>query len=318
MFEDCLPAPKKDGRPAGDKVVAVLVALFFHILLGLAVYHGRFTVKIISFGKEEVRNVVIVPPLKVTIPKVVGGRGLVSEPVARPLEGSGLPAGTGRPAGPRQNTAKPEPQIEGPAGEPGRPPGEAAPPAGAGTAVPSLSSKFDQMMANRPRAAGDSGLTIVLAPPGTPPGPPGIGGGAPLPDFSKYGRGAPGGLGGGGYGTERGGGGSGPGGRQRVGISIPLKGYNLLPWASVVVDRIQRYWVLPSVYELPVDAKISLIVVIKKSGELDSIEILEGTSIEVLDRAALEAIRAGLPFPALPADFPGDLLEITFEFAYND
>jgi hypothetical protein len=109
MFEDCLPAPKKDGRPAGDKVVAVLAALFFHILLGLAVYHGRFTVKIISFGKEEVRNVVIVPPLKVTIPKVVGGRGLVSEPVARPLEGGGLPAGGGGGGGPpRPGADQPE------------------------------------------------------------------------------------------------------------------------------------------------------------------------------------------------------------------
>jgi TonB family protein len=85
-----------------------------------------------------------------------------------------------------------------------------------------------------------------------------------------------------------------------------------------VVDRIQRFWNLPAVTDLPDTAKVRLIVVIKKSGELDSIEILEGTSVEVLDRAALEAIRAGLPFPALPADFPGDLLEITFEFVYND
>lgn len=65
-------------------------------------------------------------------------------------------------------------------------------------------------------------------------------------------------------------------------------------------------------------ARISFIVVIKRSGDLESIEILEGTTVEVLDRAALEAIRAGLPFPALPDDFPGDLLEMTFEFVYND
>ena len=101
-------------------------------------------------------------------------------------------------------------------------------------------------------------------------------------------------------------------------MSIALKGYDLLPWASIVIDRLQLNWNLPAVTELPDQAKISMIVVIKKSGELDSIEILEGTTIEVLDRAALEAIRAGLPFPALPADFPGDLLEIIFEFVYND
>ena len=101
-------------------------------------------------------------------------------------------------------------------------------------------------------------------------------------------------------------------------MSIALKGYDLLPWATAVVDRIQLNWALPSVPEVPAGAKISMIVVIKKTGELDSIEILEGTSLEALDRAALEALRASLPFPALPADFPGDLLEINFEFVYND
>jgi len=308
MFEDCLPTPKKNGRPSVDKAVGILISLFVHILLAVAVYHGRFIVKIIPFEKEEVRNVVIVPPLKVTLPKVVGGRGLAPEPVARPGD-EGPPATAGRIAGARQEVATPETVVDAP-------PGEAAAPAGAGSAIPSLSTKYDQMMANRPQPSGESGLTITLAPPGTPEGPPGFRGGAPLPDFSKYGRGAPGGARGA-YGTRGGRGGSGTGSRQRVGISIPLKGYDLLPWASLVVDRIQRYWVLPPVYELPYGAKVRLIVVIKKSGELDSIEILEGTAVEVLDRAALEAVRAGLPFPALPDDFPGDLLEITFEFAYN-
>jgi TonB family protein len=101
-------------------------------------------------------------------------------------------------------------------------------------------------------------------------------------------------------------------------MSIPLKGYDLLPWATIVIDRLQLNWMLPSVPEVPDAARISMIVVIKKTGELDSIEIVEGTSLEPLDRAALEALRASLPFPALPADFPGDLLEISFEFVYND
>ncbi|MCK7482366.1 MAG: TonB C-terminal domain-containing protein [Candidatus Moduliflexus flocculans] len=113
-------------------------------------------------------------------------------------------------------------------------------------------------------------------------------------------------------------GGGGAGGRQRVGMSIPLKNYDLMPWASVVIDRLQVAWVLPAVPEIPDPARIGMIVVIKKTGELDSIEILEGTTVEALDRAALDAIRAALPFPALPGDFPGDLLEIIFEFVYND
>jgi TonB family protein len=306
MFEDCLPAPKKNSRPLRDKAVGVLVTLIFHGLLGVAIYHGRFTVKLLLFEKEEVRAVMIVPPLRVNIPKIVGGRGLTAEPAGLPEEAG--PPGTARPAENvrKKPAAGPETQAEAPPGK--------APPAAAGAAIPSLSSKYQEMI-DKAKPAGESGLTIALAPPGTPPGPPGVGGGTPLPDFSKYDRGA---YGGGGYGGGRGRGGGGTGGRQRVGISIALKGYDLLPWASVVVDRIQRFWNLPAVPELPDTAKVRLIVVIKKNGELDSIEILEGTSVEILDRAALEAIRSGLPFPTLPADFPGDLLEITFEFVYND
>jgi len=308
MFEDYAPAPDKRGRPPRDRAISLLVTLLVHGLLGFLIYYGRFTVKILPFEKrEEVRTVLIVPPLKVSVPKVVGGRGL-SELPGRPPKAAASPAAGQRAEEIRQEPeSPPEAEAGGPAGESGQ---TVAP---TSSAIPSLSSRFQQSLAIH----GKSGLTIPLAPPGTPPAPPGIGGGAPLPDFSKYGRGAPGGAGLG-YGTGGRRGGSGLGGRQRVGISIPLKGYDLLPWASAVVDRIQKYWVLPSVHELPDVARISLIVVIKKSGDLDSIEILEGTGVEVLDRSALEAVRAGLPFPALPVDFPGDLLEITFEFVYND
>jgi TonB family protein len=317
MFEDSFAEPKKERPTPRDRAVGVLVTLLIHGLLGFLVYHYRFTVRILPFAKESVRAVVLVPPLSVALPKVVGGRGLVEVPGP---PGVGQPGPAAEPA----EKAKPEPAAPagqvGPAGEAGQPPGGGAvPPPGSGSAIPSLSSRFQQSIVIH----GKSGLTIPLAPPGTPPGPPGVSGYAPMPDFTKYGRGAyRGGVGGYGTGGSRGGGtggrGSGTGGGQRVGMSIPLKNYDLLPWATAVIDKIQLAWALPAVPEVPEGAKISMIVVIKKTGELDSIEILEGTSVEALDQAALDALRAALPFPALPADFPGDLLEITFEFFYND
>ncbi|MCK7469688.1 MAG: hypothetical protein MZU95_01935 [Desulfomicrobium escambiense] len=80
MFEDILPQPDKNGRPRRDRAMGVLVTVVVHALLGLLVYHGRFTVKILPFGKQQVRSVVIVPPLTVSLPKVVGGRGLADVP----------------------------------------------------------------------------------------------------------------------------------------------------------------------------------------------------------------------------------------------
>jgi len=314
MFEDSFAETKKERPTPRDRAVGILVTVLVHGVLALLVYHYRFTVKILPFAKGSVRTVVIVPPLNAALPKIVGGRGLADVP--------GPPAGGGRPgpAGEPAEKARPvPPDAAGEAGEGGQPAGGAVPPPGSGSAIPSLSSRFQQSLSIH----GKSGLTIPLAPPGTPPGPPGISGYAPMPDFTKLGRGAyRGGVGG--YGTggrgggTGGGGGTGPGSGQRVGMSIPLKNYDLMPWATAVIDKIQMAWVLPAVPEVPEGAKISMIVVIKKTGELDSIEIVEGTSVEALDQAALNALRAALPFPALPADFPGDLLEITFEFFYND
>ena len=308
MFEDSLVKPKAEKPTRRDVAIGVLVTFIFHALLALIIVFGRITVKILPGPKEELHTVIIVPPLKLAIPRVVGGHGLSEVP------GEGRGASGPERALPKPEPVRPEPALPGGAEQPAG--GGAIPPPGSGATIPSLSSRFQQSIA----VHGKSGLTIPLAPPGTPAGPPGIGGGAPMPDFSKFSRGAySGGVGG--YGPAGGraaSGGAGGGGRQRVGMSIPLKGYDLLPWATAVIDRLQLNWALPAVPEVPEAARISMIVVIKKTGELDSIEILEGTSLETLDRAALEAIRASLPFPALPADFPGDLLEITFEFVYND
>ncbi len=265
------------------------------------------------FDKDDVRAVLIVPPLRVSIPRIVGGTPAAGLPEGLTDEVlSGTPGGAGTPATPTATQAVPPP-----AAAPG-----AGPPDAAGRAViASLSSRFRESLVSHPGAGGDPKLRITLAPPGTPAGPPGgpVGSGTgPYPDFSTYISGPwEGGRGGAGAGGGRGGRGRSGTARQMVGMSIPLKGYDLAPWAGQVVDRIQRFWVLPTVSALPGRASIRFIVIINKDGELDSIEIMDGTSVESLDRSALEALRASLPFPSLPEDFPGELLEIHFEFTYD-
>ncbi|MBN2265247.1 MAG: hypothetical protein JW775_05470, partial [Candidatus Aminicenantes bacterium] len=185
MSENPFTPPEKDRTSRRDRALGALVTILVHACLGLLVYYGRFTVKILPLGREEVRPVVIVPPLKVSLPRVVGGRGLADLPGA-----PSVPPRTGPPAGRVEETeaeaeadaprTTPAGASEGPAG------GWLAPPPGSGSAIPSLSSKFQRSITTH----GKSDLNLPLAPPGTPPGPPGISGGAPLPDFSKYDRGA--------------------------------------------------------------------------------------------------------------------------------
>jgi hypothetical protein len=184
--------------------------------------------------------------------------------------------------------------------------------------VPALSSKFQQAVTSRFKSDQEPSLKITLGPPGSGPAPPANLGKASSAGFSEYISG-PGAVGGGrAYGKGSGRGGPGGTGGQRAAMSIPLKGYNLSPWAQKVIDLIQRNWILPTVGRLQAAARLKLIILIKKNGDLSSMEILETSLYEILDQAALRALRESLPFPPLPDDFPGDILEATFEFIYND
>ncbi len=310
MFEDSLPA-KRDSYHPLPVLLALGISLVIHGALVYFLYHAKGTVKILPFG-PSVRNIIIVPPPNPPGPKIVGPpRGSAGAPGLTSGEAGG-PRGGG--PGPGRPSA-PSPAV--PEGAHALGPVQTGA-AGGSSPVPALSSRFQKSMASRFKSETDSGLTITLSPPGSTPRPAGAasGVGKGSPDFYQYIGGTASGRGG--FGTGPSGRGGGAGGGQRASMTIPLKGYNLEPWARKVLDIIQRNWMLPEAVGLPTGTRLRLLVTIKKSGELASIEILETTSLETLDQAALKAIRSSLPFPALPDDFPGDILEAYFDFIYNE
>jgi TonB family protein len=307
VFEDCLGLGRKNGRSARQRYMAWGVSLVLHGLLVYGLAHARFTIKILNLG-TRVQNVRIAPPVRLSVPRIVGApfRGGTS-PEATPEE----MASPGRGPGGRRGlgSAPPSPPLTASAAGP--PPNVPA----QGPVIPSLAAKFRDSLASRYRTGEGSELMIALAPPGTKAaaGTPGKGS---APDFYQFITGSPGleegGLGGG---SAKGWGGA---GGQRAGISIPLKGYNLAPWAQKVLELIVKNWELPWASGLSERTQVRVIVVVRKNGELASIELVEGTARDVLDEAALRAVRESLPFPALPDDFPGDFLEASIEFTYHD
>jgi hypothetical protein len=282
---------------------------------------ARITVKILDVKKEQVQPVVLSPPLKVSLPRIVGGRSTVTEEElqAGPEAGGADRAGTGKPV---EEPATRMVQAVGEMPQATGPTGHRAGAAAESSAVPSLSKEFQRSMTSRPAAKSGSGLSITLGPPGSTAGgsasagsdrglPPDLIRGLPGAGVISGARGFPGGTAGAGR--------AGRGFRsQRLGISIPAAGFDFGPWAALVVESIQKNWELPVSGKLSKTARIRFSVIINKKGELSSIEIIEISSIESLDQAALAALRASLPFPALPVDFPGDLLEMLFEFVYDD
>ena len=304
MFEDCLGLRKKNGRTAFGRYLALAISLVLHGLLIYGFIHARLSIKMLSLGKQ-VQNVRIVPPVRLSMPRIVGGRPQGTPPagaVEAESAGGGSEAGV-RPA------ARPAPR----AAQPGPSAATAAPGvAPQGPVIPSLAAKFQESLSSRYRTGQGSGLVITLSPPGAKP----TTGTAPAKgtwtDFYQYVTGTPVSGGAGTGGTGAGGGG------QRASISIPLKGYNLGPWAQKVLELIMKNWNLPLTTGLAEMTRVKVIIVVRKTGELASIELVEGAPRDLLDAAALEAVRASLPFPALPDDFPGDFLEASIEFTYHD
>ena len=303
MFEDSFLSRDTNGRTGLKKFLPLGISIIFHGLLVYGLFHARITIKMLTLP-STVSNIRIAPPLTPALPKIVGSPG-TSTAGGGPAPGEkAVPAGgaadrraaaEGRPpAGPPVSPAGPGPQTQ---------------------AIPSLSSKFQESMTARSRPGPESELKIALAPPGSKPGP-SAGPKVAPPDFYSYLPG-PVGSGVGGYGSGTAKAGRATGG-QKASMSIPLKGYNLTPWAQKVLELVVKNWNLPWVGRLPDKAIVKLTVVFRKNGEIASLELVEGTALDALDEAALNAVRMSFPFPALPDDFPADLLEASIEFNYHD
>jgi len=107
------------------------------------------------------------------------------------------------------------------------------------------------------------------------------------------------------------------GGQQAQAV---IKGaqFDVTPWASVVVERIQKNWIIPSDRENPAKGRVGIDVKISKKGDLVEVQVVESSLIQSFDLAALTAIKDSAPFPSLPNAYSGIVLEIYFIFQYND
>lgn len=99
--------------------------------------------------------------------------------------------------------------------------------------------------------------------------------------------------------------------------SFHTSGYDISSWAEKVVNKIQKNWIIPSP-EMRIKGLVGISVIIEKNGELSSIQMVNSSSIQALDEAALRAIRMSSPFPDLPDNFPNKNLEVYLEFLYDD
>lgn len=105
---------------------------------------------------------------------------------------------------------------------------------------------------------------------------------------------------------------------QTARASFRIEDYDLTPWAEKVVNKILISWIIPYPQEMKIKGVVGISAVIDRDGEVMSARVVNSSFVLLLDEAALKALRASSPFPALPKDFPQDKLEAFFEFHYGD
>jgi TonB family protein len=97
--------------------------------------------------------------------------------------------------------------------------------------------------------------------------------------------------------------------------SASIKRYNLAPWASKVVELIQRNWDIPPTRPANPDAAVEIVIILQKNGQVSTMEVMASSEDRTFDQAARFAIELSSPLPPLPEDFPDANIEIAFVFS---
>jgi TonB family protein len=97
------------------------------------------------------------------------------------------------------------------------------------------------------------------------------------------------------------------------------KGVDFKPYMIQVLMAVRRNWlsILPESARLGRRGRVVIQFAIDRTGAVPKVVIAEGAGTDALDRAAVAAISASVPLPALPAEYKGDQIRLQLAFSYN-
>jgi TonB family protein len=102
-------------------------------------------------------------------------------------------------------------------------------------------------------------------------------------------------------------------------ILSDTRGVDFGPYLAGVVYRVRKNWysMIPESARLGEKGRVAIVFEILKDGSVPQLRLVASSGADALDRAALAAIRASIPFPPLPEEFTGNHLVLQFIFLYN-
>ncbi len=98
-------------------------------------------------------------------------------------------------------------------------------------------------------------------------------------------------------------------------VNMEIK--DLAPWAERVLKKIEGNWIIDPALSRDLKTTISISVTITKSGDITGVEVIKSSGEEMLDLAAVDAVKMSIPLPSLPILYPSKFIVITIEFEYD-
>jgi TonB family protein len=109
--------------------------------------------------------------------------------------------------------------------------------------------------------------------------------------------------------------------KSQVGVELMTSsgGVDFKPYLSEIASRVQAKWfeVWPTAANAGPERRVVILAGVSRDGTVVKLVISSATGLQPLDRAAVAAISAVLPLPAIPADFRGDRVNVRFTFVYQ-
>ncbi len=102
------------------------------------------------------------------------------------------------------------------------------------------------------------------------------------------------------------------------GVAVKLPGLDFKPWGTEVLEKIQKNWALPGGSGSAWKGEVGVRVTVARDGQVLGTDLDAPSKIDILDQAAMKAVAAASPFPALPEGYPSSSLEVYFVFRYGD
>jgi TonB family protein len=88
-------------------------------------------------------------------------------------------------------------------------------------------------------------------------------------------------------------------------------------WTQSILTRIEQNWFIPTVTRVGFSGQVEITLTVDRSGKQLSLAVARSSSREALDQAALNAMKASLPFPPLPENLSARTFVFHFVFTYN-